>query len=408
MSHNPFPEILDPLTDEQPENAAPAAKRKALCMIAVITVILLGIIGIVYCLFPPFFPGNITEVPLPELVKTGELLDSLGWIPSSNTYTGLPILIQTPDAEDITLEFFTDHGSFWHLEGSDEILPFEFGTELGDHCCVSSGHAVYWKNVRWLEDGSYTIMGSCPTNYIRVLLKAEGHIVGYAALATCWPFYNDNSYELVTLQYLYYPKVDGKYQQIPESYVNAEMDRIIAQAEEAYLARQATKPKSGALRLPAYTVHDGEKYDSAAADGPGIPMVQEIDRHEGLTLEYITKYGSFFHDPDDPNATQAAALEYFGQTCTVDQNHNIYWRPYHLTADGVKIPVEDKGSYNIYIIFRKEEYIIGCGILYITNNRSDGVYIPHSWIMSQYFHLIDGKHQDVSKEYVLGWIDAHT
>lgn len=349
-------------------------------------------------------PENLTEIPMTDMVETFDY-GKQGWSGNgSNAHGGLPILIKTPDPENITLEFRTEHGSFFHSGNFDEVTMIQSGIDLGNQGTAPSDHAVYWKNYHFLKDGTYTTMGENPTNYIRVLLRAEDHIVGYVALSTRWLFYKDNCFELATLQYLYYPKVDGQYQDIPESYVNAEMDRIIAEAEEAYLAKRATKPLEENLSVSL--VHQLQHFDLSKEGALGVPIQLVLPDYKDLSLEYIATQGSFFYDPNQPDPSDGSQLQYQGQRFSAPQDHVIYWRPYRLAPSGDILPEDSQNSYDCFAILREGENIVGCINFSIGYYASE--YTPQHLFWTIAFPKVEGKYQNVSEEYVLGWIDAHT
>ena len=131
------------------------------------------------------------------------------------------------------------------MKYSDENVIFNCSTDNGllsvntnivkdaeKKVSVLSGDYVWWHDFERGEDG-YFIHIDDDTAFIEIVLKLEENIIGYAVVQPYWtePFY----YFANLLKSVFFPQVDGEYQNVSEEYVTAAIEKIKAENKRGNL-----------------------------------------------------------------------------------------------------------------------------------------------------------------------------
>lgn len=181
---------------------------------------------------------KITEYVLEEGVTHGR---KEGWSPAMSWKPGIPVVlsIDMPEypSEKITYEIFATAGQYLvqNEEWSVEAILHPDGSPIPDkyHAywdvfTVSNDIEIYWQcwaNNNWSYDPSYDKV------YTHIKIKYEEHIIGYAVLRFDMRF-RDNEptwvFDPILIQSVYFPKIEGKYQNVSREYVENRFSEIIS------------------------------------------------------------------------------------------------------------------------------------------------------------------------------------
>ena len=108
---------------------------------------------------------------------------------------------------------------------------------LDEKSFIPNGEVVWWDGLqRSSEDAFRDIRNWKEPIYVDVIIRADGHIVGYAIVEIVCKDEQMLLYYSTLRKSVFYPKVDGQFQNISEEYIQKEMC--------AY--KQAQKPGEGA------------------------------------------------------------------------------------------------------------------------------------------------------------------
>ena len=165
---------------------------------------------------------------LEEPLETGiEVDESKSFSLGADWNPGPPIVlaIDNPDfpTEEISFECSTELGELLRK------YPFVSTKEL----TVANHSKIYWNSIWSVED---CLDPALDVVYIRVIVRCEGHIIGYAVVRLDREYSNsaDTDEEIPTAAYferiikaVYFPKVLGCYQPVAQKYVERCMQEII-------------------------------------------------------------------------------------------------------------------------------------------------------------------------------------
>lgn len=199
--------------------------------------------------------------------------------------------------------------------------------------------------------------------------------------------------------------MDGEYQAITEEYVNAEIDKVVAAAKQAYQDKMAEKLYDNVLNVEL--AHKGEQTAVNTVDSAGVPIMLSLPEQDNVTLEYFSQYGSFYLYPDQPQEGRPETqLQHQGKRCTAPEGHMVYWRPYQPEQEGANLP-SDIGKVEIAVIVRESGHVVGGIMLNMYTNSGQASYSPNIYYHPIYFPKVDGVYQPVTEEYLQGWFDAY-
>jgi len=250
MSGKELSEALTDVSEEKICGAMGAYRRKrrtVMLRVASIAAMLAIVLGFL------FWPRNVDGyVVAPGVVKVyaydlqtrekrelekGVKLpaNKYGWVLFMNAYAGLPIEFEIEEPElagmEVTIQIQTPHGNFL---GDHHQRPDKYWVEgeswrktakLGRNFTIDNGETIYWENRESEDDWGGT---SFPDGVaVDAIILADGIIVGYVALEI-WMMEDINSgvYGAKLLEAIYFPKVDGQFQNVTEEYIRGRIEKI--------------------------------------------------------------------------------------------------------------------------------------------------------------------------------------
>lgn len=159
--------------------------------------------------------GGYKEIQLQEGIDTG-YRDY--WPLRLGSVPGIPVrlAVESTDflGEDVVFEVTVDKGKYCDLiEGKMTVLPSRFTMRNNNVC--------YWDWSYGLEQEEADIYYSEDYDYsfTDIVIYCEENIVGYAVLRFQRSEISAGNYETSLLASVLFPKVDGKYQNVPLEYV---------------------------------------------------------------------------------------------------------------------------------------------------------------------------------------------
>ena len=207
--------------------------RRKVIWIVCITVFAVWVAAAVFLVWnPPYL-----EQPLETGIRVDE---STYHDVDNNLYRGLPVFVELdlPDfpAEDITFEFSAAYGGFCVLHS----------TISGTVVTAPNDSVVAWSSMYNLDE---FMSPDLTTVYTKVIIRCEGHIIGYAVVrfdsaygrdviakypdsaGNSWEGKEDErafgAYFMKLVKAAYFPKVLGCYQPVAQKYVERCMQEII-------------------------------------------------------------------------------------------------------------------------------------------------------------------------------------
>lgn len=137
---------------------------------------------------------------------------------------GMKIMVNEQTLQDskITFDLSCQHGSFYTWEKMGVSPHTQMVVTHGQAVTLENDNYFYWraeKTMLWTE-----FLDQQGGIYINVIVRADGHIVGYAIFEIIAQDELMQFYGIAMRESVYYPKVDGKFQEITEEYVQSQMD----------------------------------------------------------------------------------------------------------------------------------------------------------------------------------------
>ena len=183
---------------------------------------------------------EISDVNSTVLTEGIELPLSYNWAPNINVVPGLPLNLSLDESGfegmNITFEVTVSDGSFrqkWPVDFSKSEYEAQKGKYLGTQFTVKNDHTIYWLPWVWKENkakkefvlqDTYADYGA----YVDIIIRADDLIIGYAVveiyavneiLVTPEGYKIASPYSARILEIISFPKVDGEFQNVSESYV---------------------------------------------------------------------------------------------------------------------------------------------------------------------------------------------
>lgn len=144
------------------------------------------------------------------------------WSLAMSSRPGVPLELTAPGHPDAAFEIAADGGALLLWE-EGRILP------QTPPFTAANGTTIYWTSLIETEEGTPAAY-SGSTAHIQVVVREEGHIIGYAVIQ----IYREDAewavYRARLLRSVFFPKVDGAYQDISASYVAGAIQEVKAQA----------------------------------------------------------------------------------------------------------------------------------------------------------------------------------
>lgn len=160
------------------------------------------------------------------------------WTFAMNSIYGLPLTLRVEDElwknQPLTFYVETEYGGYYgdihnakyKKNENDSVVSLK-DVNLGNAFEVENGETIFWtakeiyaqsaeKGIspfEFLENIGNVI-------YTRIIIRCENHIVGYAMVKIT---HNEGWYTASVVRSVFYPLVDGQFQQITEEYVRQEM-----------------------------------------------------------------------------------------------------------------------------------------------------------------------------------------
>lgn len=137
---------------------------------------------------------------------------------------GMKIMVDEQTLQDskITFDLSCQHGSFYTWEKMEVSPHAKTVVTHGQAVSLENEQYVYWraeKTMLWTK-----FLDEQGGIYINVIVRADEHIVGYAIFEIVAQDELMQFYGIAMRESVYYPKVDGQFQEITEEYVQSQMD----------------------------------------------------------------------------------------------------------------------------------------------------------------------------------------
>lgn len=196
--------------------------------------------------------GKFTEIPLDY---SSNPLNEYGYCPLViSCVPGHPISFHVPDGENVTLDISVNEGHLY--DWTNDIVDGKWIIREGDNirsqqCTLSEDMTLYWRNfyddpesntITYLipaeghenveeidpETGKKRI-GICQGErieniYIDIIVRSNDHITGYAVIHIKPA--NKPGFQSTLLTSVSFPQIDGEYQDIPEEYVQQQIQSV--------------------------------------------------------------------------------------------------------------------------------------------------------------------------------------
>ena len=169
-----------------------------------------------------------------QLIEGNEPSYKTAWSPYISLLTGGVTLTLVVDEEslsdcEITYDLSVNYG---------ELYLGVFGDSSGECLDVSRCKAGVAKNGETISWTGHDLLGAIPTEksfedflaeiqgvYLNVIIKADGKIIGYTVLEMVCTNVDLHLFQVALIDSCYFPKVEGKYQNISEEYVQELMNK---------------------------------------------------------------------------------------------------------------------------------------------------------------------------------------
>ena len=166
-----------------------------------------------------------------------ELPFAFGWNSGLSSIPGLPLTLSIdannyPDSK-ITFDICVEDGSFikndshWiSCSPSQNIELFKNDQPLGKSFVIDNQSTIFWTNHE-ISQNYNAVSGyfKGDKTYVDIIIKADDHIIGYAVIKIYCAIPAALHYQASVVETISYPLLDGKYQNIRLSDVQAAMNK---------------------------------------------------------------------------------------------------------------------------------------------------------------------------------------
>ena len=179
---------------------------------------------------------NMIRYELKDSVITGT--QDYTW--AMNRLYGLPMTLQVSEeafaGKEISLDVSVDHGGFYGDIHSEKYKTDKNDTvaslpdvDFGNQFTVENGETIFWRTRELVEEAEK--VGMHPYDYletignviyVEVIIRADGHIVGYTVVAI---HYKEGFFAASVKETVSFPKVNGKFQHISEENVKQMIEK---------------------------------------------------------------------------------------------------------------------------------------------------------------------------------------
>lgn len=160
------------------------------------------------------------------------------WTFAMNSLYGLPLTLRVEDEswknQPLTFYVETEYGGYYgdihnakYKKNEKDSVASLMDVNFGNTFEVENGETIFWtaKEIyaQSAEKGispSEFLENIGNTIYTRIIIRCENHIVGYAMVKIT---HSEGWYTASVVRSVFYPLVDGQFQQITEEYVRQEM-----------------------------------------------------------------------------------------------------------------------------------------------------------------------------------------
>lgn len=313
----------------------------------------------------------------------------------------LQILNQDMQEHEITFDISTNYGELY-AEGASANIDPNLTTILshGKTVTINNGDWFRWEGQELVEmcvDRTMVeVLEQTGQIYTEVIIRADGNIVGYAVFEILCLNPDMATFGIAMRESVYYPKVDGQFQEVSEAYVQEQI-----KARERNNLPDESRAKGGVFHSPRGSHESVDIIYASVCRGIRYTCYVFDARYADceITFDVRADGGWFWSDS-----------EKYGSEFSVGNNTSFYWR-------GGGLPVEETND-PIYVdvIIRADGQVIGYAVIRIgyaysvdpeTGEKVSVMGYAADSCFSVCYPPVDGQLPDLTEEEARAEIEAY-
>ncbi|MDD4540805.1 MAG: hypothetical protein PHR78_01360 [Eubacteriales bacterium] len=308
-------------------------------------------------------PSSGSENVFPQInavnLYEGIEFDNSAWCEALNHAPGLPIKLSWPEEGDnVEFDISTERGSFLALASNNWYQRWQKQS-------VANESTLYWIN-RSADNDDYVIKGN---DFIKIITREDDHLLGYAVIRIDSTEETENAfYKPLLLKSVFFPKVEGEYQNVTEEYVQSKIRELTTERKPD--EGEGSKPVNGEdannYAMPYFDPLSSDDLERLNDIGASVienevlsydEFIQEFDAEGRLSLirphqmlrmlkiyypnGFSTNRGDVYMNATVTGVYDARTGFYFGYSVTSDEDSGEdFVGPYDPQA-GQKLPASE-------------------------------------------------------------------
>ena len=298
-----------------------------------------------------------TEEPVIE--EEAELVELSHWHFTSGMMPNR-IIMKHPD-ENVVFYCTVDNG---HFRTTGHYVPTK-------NINMHSGEFTYWADFEKGVDGQY--LGQVFHAFIEIVLILEENIIGYA-LIEAYKKPTDSTCNAILLKSVFFPQINGEYQNVSEEYVKTEIEKIKDEAKGIDVAF-----------FEVETEDMIESYLIPTSVDVSLIQIELKNTDENVVFECTVDKGAFFLYDTGQTSKNVSVVPSV-----------IHWRPMEPEAFGTRAIIEQAF---VDVILKADDNIIGYAVIEILQNIIP-VFHSATVLKSALIPQVDGEYQNVTEKQI--------